>query len=77
MLHNIVFVFAKTKWILNYWKMICINQRRGTGSESIHPIYGHTMHGACWIITWCVYVSCDTTVTWVPVNVVCTREESC
>jgi len=25
---------------------------KGAGSESIYSVYRHTMHGACWIITW-------------------------
>ncbi|KYM75795.1 hypothetical protein ALC53_13859 [Atta colombica] len=45
----------------------------GAENKSIYPVYRHTMHGACWIITWRVCVSCDTTVTRVPVNAVCTH----
>ncbi|KYN36591.1 hypothetical protein ALC56_09078, partial [Trachymyrmex septentrionalis] len=39
-------------------------------------LYRHTMHGACWITTWRVCVSCDTTVTRVSVNAVCTHGPS-
>lgn len=50
-----------------------MSQRRVAGSESIYSVYRHTMHGACWITTWRVCVSCDTTVTRVPVNAACTH----
>lgn len=50
-----------------------MSRRRVAGSESIYSVYRHTMHGACWITTWRVCVSCDTTVTRVPVNAACTH----
>ena len=65
-------IFEKTNWASNCWKMTR-EPEEGAESESIYPVYRHTMHGVCWIITWRVCVSCDTTVTWVPVNAVCTH----